>query len=207
MINDNHEPSSTLFLTVDTILAAHQHLLAAQSDREDVLEMRSFIDRLTESGAYFDEAFERKAIQGTLDYWTSELARHQTDEEPAGRRRRAIGEFNAEALKALQPNFENPFARISDRVDSLGAEDRHFAAAILKLVSETAQASNLRFQEGLLKELVCQVTGGREDATLLEFCLWHLFEDPETRSGNKMYRPKKSQDKDERVEFFSCKAV
>jgi hypothetical protein len=205
MNHERAETGSTPFLTVDAILAEHEALLAAQSAREDVSQIRAFVDKLAASGAYFDEAVERKAIQGTLDYWTSELARQQTDEETTGLRRRSIREFDAEALKALQHKFENPFAQIADAIDSLGPEERHSAPAILKRVDEIAKASNLRFQEGLLKELASQVTGDREDATLLEFCLWHLFEDPETRWGNKIYRPRRTRNKDQRVEFFSCK--
>jgi hypothetical protein len=217
MNNDNHQTGGPLFLTVDAILSEHEHLLAARSDPEALVQIRSFVERLTKSGAYFDEAFERKAIQGTLDYWTSELAKHQADEDLTSQRRRSIDEFNAQALKALQQDVENPFGRISDLMDSLSQEDRRSAAAILGLVSDTAKTQNLRFQENLLKEMVSQVTGesgkdmvtqvtrDREDATLLEFCLWHLFEDPHTRSGNKIYHPKKSGSKTERVDFFSCK--
>jgi Novel STAND NTPase 1 len=205
MSSDHPETGSALFLTVDAILAEHESLLAAQSTREDIAQIRTFVDRLAASGAYFDEAVERKAIQGTLDYWTSELARQQTDEEPTGSRRRSIREFDAEALKALQADFENPFAHIAEAIESLGQEERHSAPAILKRVGEIARANGLRFQEGLLKELASQVTGDREDANLLEFCLWHLFEDPETRWGNKIYRPRRTRNKEQRVEFFSCK--
>jgi hypothetical protein len=205
MNNERAQTDSTPFLTVDAILAEHEALLAAQSAHEDIAQIRAFVDRLAASGAYFDEAVERKAIQGTLDYWTSELARQQTDEEPTGLRRRSIREFDAEALKALQHDFENPFGHVADAIESLGQEERHSAPAILKRVNEIARANNLRFQEGLLKELASQVTGDREDASLLEFCLWHLFEDPETRWGNKIYRPRRTRNKDQRVEFFSCK--
>jgi hypothetical protein len=204
MNDESHQSGSVLFLTVDAVLAEHEHLLAAQSAQEDLSQVQSFVDALTRSGAYFDEPLERKALQGTLDYWTSELARHQTDEEPAGQRRRAIQEFNAEALQALQRDFDNPFAHISDAINALKPEERN-SATILRVVTETAQAGRLRFQEGLLKELVSQLTASREDTTLLEFCLWHLFEDAQTRTGNKIYRPKRSGNQAERVEFFSCK--
>jgi hypothetical protein len=212
MTNDNQDAGGPLFLTVDGILSEHERLLcaqSAQSDRpdllQDLLQIRGFVERLTRSGAYFDEASERKAAQGILDYWTSELAKHQADEGMSGQSRRTIYEFNAQALRALQHDFENPFGRVSELMDSLSQADRHSAAVILKAIDGTAKASNLRFQEGLLKELASQVAGGREDATLLEFCLWHLFEDPETRTGNKIYRPKKARNQDERVDFFSCK--
>ncbi len=205
MDNGNLSTSGTPFLTVDAILAEHEHLLSAAPEREDLPQIRAFVDRLARSGAYFDEAFERKAAQGILDYWTSELAKHADGAEPAGSSRRTLDEFDVQALGALQRDFENPFGSIAEQVEALSEADRHAPQALLKLIGETAKAANLRFQDGLVKEMVSQVTGDREDATLLEFCLWHLFEDPQTRCGNKIYRPRRSRHHNERVDFFSCK--
>ena len=217
MNNQAHATGSPRLLTIEEILAEHERLLAAQAEREDVDQIRSFVERLEDSGACFDEAFERKAIQGTLDYWTSEMAKHLADRDSGGQRRRCIREFDAEALRALQREFANPFGGIAERMRSLGPGDRHSPAAILRLIDEAAKPQSLRFQEGLLKELVSQVAGDserdtatqaareRDDAGLLEFCLWHLFEDPETRLGNKLYRPRRSGHKLERVDYFSCK--
>jgi hypothetical protein len=217
MNNPSHATASPRLLTVESILTEHEQLLAAQADREDVDQIRGFVDRLVESGVYFDEAFERKAIQGTLDYWTSELAKYPADQDSTGQRRRSIREFDADALQALQGDFRNPFDGIADRMPSLSPGERHSPAAILRLIDDAAKPQGVRFQEGLLKEMVSQVSGDsdrddatqaardRDDAGLLEFCLWHLFEDPETRLGNKVYRPRRSGHKEERVEYFSCK--
>jgi len=214
MNDPSHAPASRRLLTVERVLIEHEQLLAAQAERDDVQQVRGFVDRLEQSGAYFDEAFERKAIQGTLDYWTSELAKHATTHNLAGQKRRAIREFDAEALKALQGEFENPFVGIADRMRSLG---KHSAPAAVRLIEDVAKPQQLRFQEGLLKEIVSQLTGDsdpdrtvqarrdRDDARLLEFCLWHLFEDPETRLGDKLYRPKRSGHEHDRVDYFSCK--
>jgi hypothetical protein len=217
MSNHSQASDSARLLTVEGILVEHEQLLAAQADREDAQQIRGFVDRLEASGAYFDEASERKAIQGTLDYWTSELAKYPADQDSTGQRRRSICDFDADALQALQRDFQNPFGGIADRTLSLTPGQRHSPAAILRLIDDAAKPQGLRFQEGLLKEMVSQVTGDserddptqavrdRDDAGLLEFCLWHLFEDPETRLGNKVYRPRRSGHKDERVEYFSCK--
>ncbi len=217
-MNDQTRASGgTRFLTVDEILSEHERLLAAHSAQADVPRVRSFVERLEDSGVHFDEASERKAIQGTLDYWTSELVKHPDEHEATAQRRRSIREFDAEALRALQHGFSNPFGGIAERMGALGRDDRRSPAAIVQLIADAANTQNLRFQEGLLKEMACQVAGevekdspaqaihDREDARLLEFCLWHLFEDPETRLGNKLYRPRKSGGKAERVDFFSCK--
>jgi hypothetical protein len=217
-MNDQTRASGgTRFLTIEEILSEHERLLAAHSAQADVPRVRGFVDRLQDSGVHFDEASERKAIQGTLDYWTSELAKHPDEHEATAQRRRSIREFDADALRALQHDFSNPFGGIAERMDALGRDDRRSPATIVQLIAETANTQNLRFQEGLLKEMAYQVTGevekdsptqanrDREDARLLEFCLWHLFEDPETRLGNKLYRPRKSGGKAERVDFFSCK--
>jgi len=205
-MNDSRlEKNRPPLLTVDSVLEEHEHLLTAQTDSEDGSQISSFVDELIACGVYFDEAFERKAIQGTLDYWTSELIRHQTDEETAGQRRRTIKEFNPDALKALQGDFANPFAGLSAQLESLNTEDRRSPSAILSLVGGIAEAAQLRFQQGLLKEMTSQVTEDTNDGTLLEFCLWHLFEDPQTRLGNKIYRPKKRHPDTERIDFFSCK--
>jgi len=217
MNQQSHATGGSRLLTIEAILAEHERLLAAQAEREDVDQIRSFVAKLEGSGVYFDEAFERKALQGTLDYWTSELAKHLADQDSSGQKRRSIRNFDAEALRALQGDFTNPFGGIADRMVSLDPGDRHSPAAILRLIDETAQPQNLRFQDGLLKEMISQVAGDsergsamqaareRDDASLLEFCLWHLFEDLETRLGNKLYRPRKSGHKLERVDFFSCK--
>lgn len=207
----------TRLLTVGDVLAAHEQLLAMQGEEADLLRIRSFVDSLVASGACFDEAAERKALQGILDYWSSELAAHATDQGNAGLRRPAIGEFDAGALAALQGDFDNPFGQLAQRVGALAPDQRKSPAAIIELVLDVARPQRLRFAEGLLKEIANQVAGewekdpaaqaahDREDARLLEFCLWHLFEDPDTRIGNKLYRPKRSGDPAQRVDFFSCK--
>jgi hypothetical protein len=217
MNDQSHAAGGTRFLTVDEILSEHERLLAAHSAHADVPGIRAFVYRVEESGVHFDEASERKAIQGMLDYWTSELAKHPQEQDSTAQRRRSIREFDAEALKALQRDFANPFGGIADRLDALSKEDRRSPVAIVQLVADVAKTQNLRFQEGLLKEMVSQLTGDlerdsatqsirdREDARLLEFCLWNLFEDPETRLGNKLYRPRRSGGKAGRVDFFSCK--
>ena len=217
MIAQAQATSGALFLTVDDILAEHERLLAAHTTREDMPGVRGFVDRLVRSGVYFDEASERKCIQGTLDYWTSELAKHPGEQDSAGQRRRATLEFDAAALQALQRDFENPFGGMAQRMGSLSQGDRRSPASIVRLIADIAKPQNLRFQEGLLREMASQLTGDTdkegasqrtrdlEDARLLEFCLWHLFEDPETRLGNKVYRPRKSGDRAQRVDFFSCK--
>ena len=137
MDNGNLTASGERFLTVDAILAEHERLLSAAAERDDLSQIRAFVERLARSGAYFDEAFERKAAQGTLDYWTSELAKHAAGAEPASSSRRVLDEFDAQALAALQHDFDNPFASIAEQVDALSEADRHSPQVLLKLIANS----------------------------------------------------------------------
>jgi hypothetical protein len=217
-MNTDGEPDDNApFLTVEAVLAAHEHLLSAQDADGRLARVRGFVERLIASGAIFDEAGERKALQGTLDYWTSELTAQAPDQDAAGHRRPMIRDFDAGALTARQHEFENPFGVLAERVGALDADRRRSPTAIIELIQEVSRPQGLRFQDGLLREMANQVAGeshadpatqavhDREDATLLEFCLWHLFEDTDTRLGNKLYRPRHIEGSVRRVDFFSCK--
>ena len=136
MNDQTHASGGMRFLTVDEILGEHERLLAAHSAQADLPRVRGFVERLAESGAHFDEASERKAIQGTLDYWTSELAKHPHEHEATAPRRRSIRDFDADALRALQGDFANPFGGFADRMGALRREDRHSPTAIVQLMPQ-----------------------------------------------------------------------
>jgi hypothetical protein len=194
MDNGPRQGRTALMLTLDVIRAEHGRLLEAGAqtilDVPDYLrKVKSFVDGLVESGAYFDETAERRAIQAYLDHWTAELANHAAREERTGLSHLEIRAFDADALRKLQDQFINPFETLSRDLTSLSQAGQRSASGVLKLLEDKAKATGLRFQEGVLKEIASQVASDPQGAALCEFCLWHLFEDPETRSGNKISRP------------------
>lgn len=192
------EPSRRAFLTLDAIRAEHGRLLDLAPDAvtgvaDYVRQVRDFVGRLVESGVYFDELGERRAIQGYLDHWMGELSSRASAEQSADLIHLELRAFDVAALRALQDTLVNPFATVSVDIATLIAMlsdgSRRSATPILKWLEERSKAAGLRFQDGLLKEIASQVAVDPEGATLLEFCLWHLFEDPATRIGNKIKRP------------------
>lgn len=192
------EPSWRAFLTMDAIRAEHGRLLDLVPDAvagvaDYVRQVRDFVGRLVESGVYFDELGERRAIQGYLDHWMGELSSRATAEQSADLIHLELRAFDVAALRALQDTLVNPFTTVSVDIASLIAMlsdgSRRTAIPILKWLEDRAKAAGLRVQDGLLKEIASQVAVDPEGASLLEFCLWHLFEDPATRIGNKIERP------------------
>ncbi|MFN0300446.1 MAG: hypothetical protein ACKVQU_08835, partial [Burkholderiales bacterium] len=187
-------------LTLDVIRVEHGRLFemgetAALEVPEYLRDVRTFVDRLVESGTYFDEVPERRLMQTYLDHWTAELSDHTGAAARSAIQRLELRPFDVAALKALQGQFSNPFEHLAKEI-SAGA-NLSSSTEVLKWLESKAKTAGLRFQEGMLKEIASQMAVDPERATLLEFCLWHLFEDPDTRFGNKIRRP-------EGVVIFIC---
>ncbi len=195
------EPAQPM-LTLDVIRAEHGRLLERGVDTVLDLpgylrDLRAFVDRLVVSGAYFDEVAERRALQAYLDHWTTELCDHSNSEARSALRHLELQPYDAAALRGLQDRFANPFGMVAKELAT--GVNLSSPSEVLKWLEDKAKAAGLRFQEGMLKEIAGQIATDAEGATLLEFCLWHLFEDPATRCGNRIARP-------EGDVFFVCAA-
>ena len=187
------EGSSRPLVTLDAIRAEHGRMLETDSGgtvqgADYVREVRSFVDRLVASSVYFDEMSERRTIQGYLDHWIGELSTRAKPEERSALTQLELHAFSIDALRTLQDTVVNPFATVAADLGAATEESRRSATAILKWIEERAKAGGVRCQEGLFKEIASQVAADPEGPTLLAFCLWHLFEDPATRVGNKIRR-------------------
>lgn len=185
--------ASPALVTLDAIRAEHGRLLELPSDgvpagTEYVREVRSFVDRLVADAVYFDEMSERRTIQGYLDHWIGELSTRYKPEERSALTQLEQQPFSVDALRALQDTVVNPFATVAADLGASTDQSGRSATVILKWIEERTKAGGIRCQEGLLKEIASQVAADPEGPTLLAFCLWHLFEDPATRIGNKIRR-------------------
>ncbi len=190
---EDTRPVARPMLTLDVIRVEHGRLFEMSETEalevpEYLRDVRTFVDRLVVSGAFFDEAPERRLMQTYLDHWTSELSDHTSAAARSAIQRLELRPFAAAALRSLQGQFSNPFEQVAKEI-SAGAKLTS-STEVLKWLENKAKAAGLRFQEGLLKEIASQAAIDPEKSTLLEFCLWHLFEDPDTRFGNKICRPK-----------------
>jgi hypothetical protein len=182
-------------LTLEAIRNEHGRLLEENASATvDVADyhrrVRRFVDSVLERGAYFDEVGERRTLQAFMDHWTRELGGQASPEDRLNLAQLELAPYREEALRELQGAFPNPFARLAQAWASAPDEAQRTSAAQLKLLEDISRSAGLRFQEGLLKEISAQLSSEPEGATLAEFCLWHLFEDPATRVGNKIRRPK-----------------
>jgi hypothetical protein len=198
----NLEP---LYTTLDEIRSEHSRLLDADAQDEAPgpafwLAAERFATRVAQSGIYFDEPHEVKACQGYLSYWERELSRASAEKRfSSDVSIPDLHPFDEAALRALQPRYGNPFEHFAEAVEALPKNDAGVpsSAELSRLIERTAVAAGLRFEFDLVKEITGQVAGDSYAPTLTEFCLYHLFEDPQTRIGNKLRRPP-----DERS--FSC---
>ena len=192
--------SEALFTTLEQIRDEHARLLDADSgdtppDRDYWLEVHRFATRVAQSGVYFDEPHEVKACQGYLSYWERELARARVDKRFTDDLRvPELARYDETALRALQPNYPtNPFENFAAEVRALAAGGELASDQLATLIEHKAQEAGLRFELDLPKEIANQVAGDHLAPTLAGFCLYHLFEDAETRIGNKLRRPLRGQ--------------
>jgi hypothetical protein len=192
--------SDALFTTLEQVRDEHARLLDADSgdtpaDRDYWLEVHRFATRVAQSGVYFDEPHEVKACQGYLSYWERELARVRVDKQFTDDLRvPELARYDETALRALQPSYPtNPFENFAAEVRALAAGGELASDRLAALIERKAEAAGLRFELDLPKEIANQVAGDPFAPTLLAFCLYHLFEDPETRIGNKLRRPLRGQ--------------
>jgi hypothetical protein len=127
------------WITVDLVRAEHGRLLALEAEAaksgaalEFLPAVRAFVAALGPAGALFDEPSERKALQGYLDYWASELAdKTAADAHATFRFEEEIGDFDEEALRQLQDTVENPFSALARSLAALDDDDRQSAAGVL----------------------------------------------------------------------------
>ena len=189
--------SDALFTTLDQIRVEHARLLDADSDDtppgpEFWLEVRAFAVRVAESGIYFGEPHEVKTCQGYLSYWGHELSRAKAEKQWSGDVQvPELRPYDETALQALQSRYANPFEGLAKEAQALlqDAQRGRFGDELAALIEGRAAAAGLRFELDLVKEIASQVAGDAYAPTLIEFCLYHLFEDPQTRIGNKLRRP------------------
>lgn len=190
--------SQALFTTLDQIRAEHARLLDADSGDEDPgpdfwLAAERFATGVAESGIYFDDPHEVKACQGYLSYWQRELSRAKAEKRfSSDLDIPELKPYDEAALRALQARYANPFEGLAAEAAALpkdGMRTTRSRDELSKLVERRAGDAGLRFEQDLVKEIVGQVAGDPFAPTLVEFCLYHLFEDPKTRIGNKLRRP------------------
>ena len=189
--------SEALFTTLEQIRDVHARLLDADSGDtppgpEFWLAARAFAVRVAESGIYFGEPHEVKACQGYLSYWGHELSRAKAEKQFSGDTQvPELRPYDEAALQALQSRYANPFEGLAREAQSLlqDAKRNRFGDELPRLIEGRAAAAGLRFELDLVKEITSQVAGDAYAPKLIEFCLYHLFEDPKTRIGNKLRRP------------------
>lgn len=194
-----------LYTTLDEIRAEHSRLLDLDTEDEAPgpgfwFAVQGFATRVAESGIYFDEPHEVKACQGYLSYWQRELSRAKSEQRfESDLAIPGLKPYDEAALRALQSLYANPFAHFAEEVQAMPQADARTLSSeeLGKLIERKAAEAGLRFELDLVKEISGQVAGDTYAPTLVEFCLYHLFEDARTRIGNKLRRPPRERS-------FSC---
>lgn len=190
--------SESLFTTLEQIREAHARLLDRDSDDTPPepkfwLDVRAFAVQVAESGIYFGEPHEVKACQGYLSYWEHELSRAKAEKQFSGDTQiPELRPYDEAALHALQSRYANPFEGLAAEAEATLPKDAKGTCSVeelARLIEGKAADRGLRFELDLVKEITNQVAGDSYAPKLVEFCLYHLFEDPTTRVGNKLHRP------------------